>query len=244
MNLNANRTSARVTGTRAGLSALCLVLGSSLPCRASAPSFDQLLSRARAQTAGGHRFAPAGNNAAETVLALYKLVSIATPRQLDALASLVDGEDLIQPQPRKEPATIASDPAADMTSMVATRRSDNLSLKPDAARIEASIASLPSKASPSTEIPDRRAASLFAQGESAENRGDTSAAGRFYSGAPQLGHAVAARQLGRLYDPTYVAKATIGGITNDPVAAEYRYERACTLGDARSTDLLHALIAR
>jgi TPR repeat protein len=91
---------------------------------------------------------------------------------------------------------------------------------------------------------DSRAALLFARGLEAERRGDFSGARRFYLSSAQQGDAAAARNLGRLYDPAYLAQTALGGIDADPALAQRWYERAVRLGDADAGPLLEALSVR
>jgi len=240
MNVGPNETPVVLTRGRIGLAALCITFGTWLPLNAAEPTFDDLLSKARAQAAAGRQFAPAGDNVVETVLSLYKLSAVATPLQLNALSSLLNNEDLIQPGRHIDRAK----KSADTLPAFGGSRSGVVPQDPDLIRAEAPIGPALSDARPGTTMPDQRAASLFAKGENAEGRGDISAARRFFAGAAQLGHAAAALQVGRLYDPAFVVQATIGGIDTDPVAAEHWYERAAELGDPRATQLLHALSAR
>ena len=104
----------------------------------------------------------------------------------------------------------------------------------------------PGPAAPGQVIPDTtsRAAMLFARGLDDELHGDVSGARRFYSTAAQQGDAAAARNLGRLYDPAYLRRTTLGGIDPDPALARYWYERAVRLGDAEASLLLQALLVR
>jgi hypothetical protein len=99
---------------------------------------------------------------------------------------------------------------------------------------------------PGQTIPDAgsRAAVLFARGLDAELHGDLSGARRFYFSAAQQGDAAAARDLGRLYDPTYLKQIALGGVDPDPALARHWYERAVRLGDAEAGPLLEALSVR
>jgi hypothetical protein len=101
-------------------------------------------------------------------------------------------------------------------------------------------------AAPSQPHPDStsRAAVLFAHGLDAEHHGDVSGARRFYATAAQQGDAAAARNLGQLYDPTYLKQNTLGGVDPDPALARYWYERAVKLGDAEAGSLLETLLVR
>ena len=113
------------------------------------------------------------------------------------------------------------------------------SLEPHAP-VAAGVA-LPSLVKP---VPDNRAALLFAQGVDAENRGDFSAARRYYSSAAQRADGAAARSLGRLYDPAFPRRSALGGIDPDPAQARLWYERAVQLGDTEAGRLLGSLSAR
>lgn len=99
-------------------------------------------------------------------------------------------------------------------------------------------------AEPPLASPAGRAGVLFARGMDAEIRGDFSAARRFYLSSAQQGSAAAARNLGRLYDPSYLKQATLGGVDADPALARHWYEQAVKLGDAQAGPLLEALSAR
>jgi hypothetical protein len=59
-----------------------VVLVMTRPAFADDPKFADLLARAEAQAAAGHRWAPSGDNMTETVGAMMKLISSATPEQL------------------------------------------------------------------------------------------------------------------------------------------------------------------
>ena len=71
-----------------------------------------------------------------------------------------------------------------------------------------------------------------------------SGARRFYTIAAEQGSALAARHLGRLYDPAYLKKTALGGIDPDPGLARQWYERAIKMGDAEAGPLLQALAVR
>lgn len=97
---------------------------------------------------------------------------------------------------------------------------------------------------PVVRLPDPHADALFARGKAAEERGDISGARRFYASAAERGHAAAARDLGRLYDPAVLGHMVVGGIDADPALARHWYERAADLGDQDAKPLLQALTAR
>ena len=64
--------------------------------------FADLLARAEAQAAAGHRWAPSGDNMTETVSAMMELISSATPEQLAELS------DLLRESTRSSPRTRAA----------------------------------------------------------------------------------------------------------------------------------------
>jgi TPR repeat protein len=117
---------------------------------------------------------------------------------------------------------------------------------PDEAAPEEGRLIAPSQVPPAATAPvaDSRAAVLFARGLDAEHRGDVSGARRFYFSAAQYGDAAAARNLGRLYDPAYLAQTTLGGVDPNPTLAQHWYERALRLGDTEAAPLLEALSTR
>lgn len=116
-----------------------------------------------------------------------------------------------------------------------------------APRPAASAPAAPVPASPQRpmiRLPDPHAAELFVRGKAAEEHGDISGARRFYAAAAERGHAAAARNLGRLYDPAVLDRIVVGGNFANPDLARHWYERAAQLGDRDATPLLQALTAR
>jgi TPR repeat protein len=81
-------------------------------------------------------------------------------------------------------------------------------------------------------------------GEAAEARGDISGARRYYETAADQGVGAAALALGRLYDPAYVRRTTIGGIDANAATARRWYERAASLGENTALSHLQTLSAR
>lgn len=234
----------------AGLPAFFLALLACLPLQAAEPSFDELLARAEAQAAAGHGLSPPGDNVSETALALYKLVPTATPAQLNALTALLDREDLIE---RKSLKTMSSGKA--LTAPVAVPGAtveqpavvtNAKALQPADPSVAAGIAPAvsPRQADDRTAPPDAHAVDLFARGKAAEERGDISAARRFYAGAAQLKYAKAAHYLGRLYDPAYLDQTAIGGIDADVTLANHWYELAAALGDQEAVPIVHSITSR
>lgn len=198
------------------------LLGTASAARADQPNFGDLLAKAKAQSAAGHRLSPPGDNVAETVAVMMTLISTATPAQLEELADLL--------QPDRPPAKISRLEVPPATAMP---RDAAPSAKPDDART-------PRPAGES--VP--RGVALFARGQQAERNGDVSGARRYYASAAALGHAEAARAAGRLFDPAYLKQPAPGGLEPDPAQARVWYERAIQLGDAGSAPLLQALSSR
>ncbi len=92
--------------------------------------------------------------------------------------------------------------------------------------------------------PSPRATDLLARGQEAEQLGDVSGARRFYASAVQLGSAMAARNLGRLYDPVFLKRTAMGGIDPDLGQARHWYELSIAMGDPDAAPLLEALASR
>lgn len=102
----------------------------------------------------------------------------------------------------------------------------------------------PPPAPPVPAQPTAMAQEFYRLGQAAEARGDISGARRYYETAAEQGLGAAALALGRLYDPAYVHRTVIGGISADPAAARRWYQRAASLGEARAQPLLQNLSAR
>jgi hypothetical protein len=104
-----------LTGIRCGLLMCGLAVIAGQPAYAANPSFADLLARAKTQAASGHRWAPAGDNMTETVMAMMDLIPTATPSQLAELLALLQTD---QPSPAK--TALAPPPKAVQTLPPAT----------------------------------------------------------------------------------------------------------------------------
>lgn len=60
------------------------------PALGQQPTFQDLLTRAKAQAAAGHRWSPAGDNMTETISVMMDLIPTATAEQLSELAMLLE----------------------------------------------------------------------------------------------------------------------------------------------------------
>lgn len=65
---------------------------------ADKPSFGELLAKAEAQAATGHRWSPPGDNMTETVVSMMDMISTATPQQLAELSALLGKNGTPAPQ--------------------------------------------------------------------------------------------------------------------------------------------------
>ena len=323
-----------------------VILAAAHPAFADGPNFADLLARAKAQAAAGHRWAPSGDNMTETVSAMMALISSATPEQLAELSDLLEGDAKRLPHPaaKSEAVSGPASPAAAAEPDQADEKPDlpPLNSEPDrpvddplrrqpglswtglwntplgrrqprsqlgrsnrpaapVARFEldrpverpavSAARSEPAAAPTATSEPDRavarpvvpattsepdrrvprpgvqamateperaitrpgassarlpspRATDLLGRGQQAEQLGDFSGARRFYASAVQLGSATAARDLGRLYDPVFLKRTTLGGIDPDLAQARHWYELAVAMGDPDAAPLLEALASR
>jgi hypothetical protein len=77
-------------GIRCSLLAICLGLMTLSSAHADSRSFADLLARAKAQAATGHRWEPAGDNMTETIVSMMDLIPTATPEQLTELSALLE----------------------------------------------------------------------------------------------------------------------------------------------------------
>jgi hypothetical protein len=88
-----------------------VVLATTRPVLADDHHFADLLARAEAQATAGHRWAPPGDNMTETVAAMMKLLSSATPEQLAKLSDFLERDATGLPHPAAKSAAV-SEPAA------------------------------------------------------------------------------------------------------------------------------------
>src|ERR1700692_4049443 len=88
-----------------------VVLATTRPALADDPNFADLLARAEAQAAAGHRWAPSGDNMTETVSAMMELISSATPEQLAELSDLLERDAKRLPHPTAERDRAVEQPA-------------------------------------------------------------------------------------------------------------------------------------
>nr|WP_294517721.1 hypothetical protein [uncultured Rhodopila sp.] len=236
-----------------GLLLLCLAL----PVIAAEPTFADLLAKAEAESAAGRRWEPPGDNLADTVIALFQLAPAATSQQLAAFSALLERDRKAQQQLMQQlqqqqvPAVAppaAEPPSAGLVAPPTAPPAPPPAPEPPSANLEPPSAVIPAPPPapprPVVRLPDAHAAELLARGQDAERSGDISGARRFYASAAERGNAVAARDLGRLYDPAYLGRTVIGGIDADPAAARHWYQRAAELGDREAAPLLQALSAR
>jgi TPR repeat protein len=79
-------------GLRSGFLAVGVLLMTALAGHAEPRTFTDLLARAEAQAAAGHRWAPAGDNMAETVISMMDLIPTASPAEVAQLSALLESE--------------------------------------------------------------------------------------------------------------------------------------------------------
>ncbi len=92
--------------------ALCAAFAAAPAAWADNPTFAELLARAKAQAAAGHRSAPPGDNMIETIAGMVDLAPTATPAQLEELVTLLDSDKPAHPQPGPVPPSPDTPPAA------------------------------------------------------------------------------------------------------------------------------------
>jgi TPR repeat protein len=79
-------------GLRTGFLAVGVLLMTALPGHAEPRTFTDLLARAKAQAAAGHRWAPPGDNMAETVIGMMDLIPTASQAEVAQLSALLESE--------------------------------------------------------------------------------------------------------------------------------------------------------
>jgi hypothetical protein len=108
-----------------------VIIAAAHPAFADRPTFADLLARAEAQAAAGHRWSPSGDNMTETVSAMMELISSATPEQLAELSDLLERDAKHLPRPtagsdraRDQPATpaVVSEPDRPVEQPAPARR--------------------------------------------------------------------------------------------------------------------------
>jgi TPR repeat protein len=231
------------------------------PAFARDASFAELLAKAEAQAAAGHRWSPPGDNMTETVAGMMDLISSATPQQLAELSALLekDGNSPAQEAASGQPRLAPAPPPAAQASPPSQASPPVRAQPSEPARLETSPPPRAQPAPPPAAIepkrpagagakapaqPNARTIELLTRGKEAERLGDVSGARRFYASAASQGNATAALSLGRLYDPAYLKQTALGGIDPDPAQARQWYERALALGNSEAGPLLEALSLR
>jgi hypothetical protein len=109
-------------GPRRILLAACAVIATTGPTLAQKTTFAEMLARAQAQAAAGHRWTPPGDNMTETVVGMMDLIPTASAEQLAELSALLESDkerSALQrpdPEPSTEhlgPSALPAPPAAD-----------------------------------------------------------------------------------------------------------------------------------
>lgn len=241
----------------------CIVLVTTAP--ASAATFGELLARAKAEAAAGRNWGPPGDNVADTTLSMMDLIPTATPEQLADLLALLHTPKAIPDAAKADAAPVdgfidraGREPdravPGEKAAAAAPPSARTTSETPAAAVLDWPRPGPPivtrGAGDPATvntvriNPPGPHAAALSQRGREAELRGDISGARRFYASAAEQGDAAAALNCGRLYDPGFIERNTVGGIDANPALARLWYERAAALGNAEVRPLLEALSVR
>ncbi len=102
----------------------------------------------------------------------------------------------------------------------------------------AAVPPSPSAPSAAAPLPPAALAILLDRGAAMLASGDISAARLLYKRAADAGSAQAAAEIGKTYEPTFLANRRAIGIQADPTIAAGWYRRALALGDTRAASLL------
>jgi hypothetical protein len=133
-------------GLLRSLLAVCPVLMTLLSAHADSRSFADLLARAKAQVAAGHRWAPPGDNMTETIVSMMDLISTATPEQLTELSALLEGSRSGPPAQGASPDNLTEQSAAPVSPSRASSEIRN-------APALATVGSAPSSVLPEQSVP-------------------------------------------------------------------------------------------
>jgi hypothetical protein len=94
------------------LLAVCAIIATALPALGQNPTFPELLARAKAQAAAGHRWTPPGDNMTETVMSMMDLIPTATPEQLAELSELLERDKARTSRRGPDPEATTGGPGA------------------------------------------------------------------------------------------------------------------------------------
>ncbi len=221
---------------------LCTMASQALAADAT---FAELIARAHAEVDAGKQWSPEGDNVAETLMAMLNLLPTATPQQLTEFDHLVSQQQsLLQhersgrvatvspPSLSAEPEKPASPPTPDTapTTQAPPTAANSVNSARSAKASPASPPKPTGSTGRSTPMPaGQLAAEMLARGKDAEAHHDISQARRFYEVAAENDDAVAARALGRLYDPNRTGQMPMGGIKPNPELSQKWYQRADAL---------------
>jgi TPR repeat protein len=106
-------------GIRLALFAMCAVLNLVVPAHAENQTFGELLTRAEAQAAAGHRWSPPDDNMTDTVIRMLDLLSTATPAEIAELSALLQSDNASRPNPGAASAGAAKTAPASSVEPVA-----------------------------------------------------------------------------------------------------------------------------
>jgi hypothetical protein len=148
-------------GTSRVLLITAIIAAGSFSVRAEERTIADLLTRAEAQAAAGHRWAPPGDNMTETVAVMMDIIAQATPEQLVELSNLLEKNSSNPPSPSSAQATPVPITPAQATPAQATpaRASTPAGAAAQAPPAQAFAAPLPIQIAPSETAPAQTAPS-------------------------------------------------------------------------------------
>jgi hypothetical protein len=143
-------------GTSRVLLIAAIIAAGSFSVRAEERTIADLLTRAEAQAAAGHRWAPPGDNMTETVAVMMDIIAQATPEQLVELSNLLEKNSSNPPSPSSAQATPVPITPAQATPARASTPAGAAAQAPPA---QAFAAPLPIQIAPSETAPAQTAPS-------------------------------------------------------------------------------------
>jgi hypothetical protein len=153
---------------------------------------------------------------------------------LNAYPECIQGKP--EPHAKRNASSVASVPQHNTTIERAAVTPERATVTPQA---PVPVTIRPSVPAGSAKVPATdMVGKLMERGAAMMALGDVSAARLLYKRAAEAGDARAAVEIGRTYDPQYLAKTNLADVKPDPTLANDWYRRALALGDTKAGLLL------
>jgi TPR repeat protein len=144
-------------------------------------------------------------------------------------------------------------PSDHLQAVVANPPDAHSAAEPQQAPVEVATAAVPRPQPPNIStttgaqgaamLPPQILSALVKRGDAMLAVGDVSSARRLYTRAAESDDVHAATQLGKTYDPLFLAEIGARGMLTDSASAEKWYRKAMALGDVEAAERLKRLVA-